>query len=48
MKQSANGEACFKKCQQLLEYQHLLSEKSGGQSSNAYLIVLHFFNTRVD
>jgi len=35
----------LKKCKQLLEYQHL--ETSGGQSSNLYLNVVHFFNTSV-
>ncbi len=28
-----NGTACFKNCKQLLEYQHLLLETFGGQSS---------------
>jgi hypothetical protein len=47
-----NGTARFNKRKQLFEYQHLLLvrglETSGGQSSNAYLNVAHFFNTRVD
>jgi hypothetical protein len=43
-----NGTAHFKKREQLFEYQHLLLETFGGQSSNPYLNVVHFLNTRVD
>ena len=46
---SNNGRAHFKKCEQLFEYQHLLLiQTSGGQSSNLYLNVVHFFNTSVN
>jgi hypothetical protein len=46
----SNGTAHFKKCKQLFEYQHLplLIGTSGGQSSNLYLNVVHFFNTSVN
>jgi len=37
----------LKNCTQLFEYQHLLLETYGGQSSNIYLNV-HFFNTSVN
>jgi hypothetical protein len=44
-----NGTAHFKKRKQLFECQHLLYlDTSGGQSSNPYLNVVHFFNTRVN
>jgi hypothetical protein len=43
-----NGRACFKKRKQLFQYQHLLLETSVGQSSNSYLNVVHFLNTRDD
>jgi hypothetical protein len=33
------------KYKQLFEYEHLLRETSGGQSSNLYLNAVHFFNT---
>ncbi len=46
----ANGTARFKKninnCLNTNIYSYL--ETSGGQSSNPYLNVVHFFNTRVD
>jgi hypothetical protein len=35
----------FKKCKQLLEYQHLLFLRD--QSANLYLNVVHFFNASV-
>ncbi len=37
------------KCKQLFEYTNIYSylETSGGQSSNLFLNVVHFFNTRV-
>jgi hypothetical protein len=38
-----NGTTHFRKCKQLFEYQHLLLETSGDQSSNLYLNVVHFF-----
>ncbi len=43
-----NGTARFTKCKQLFEY-HIYSylETSGGQSSNLYLNVVHFFNASV-
>jgi len=37
----------LKKCQQLLEYKQYL-ETSGGQSSNLYFNVVHFFKTGVN
>jgi hypothetical protein len=41
----ANGTAHFLKCKQLFEYLHLLLLRtSGGQNSNPYLNVVHFFN----
>jgi hypothetical protein len=44
-----NVTASFEKCKQLLEYQHFCyAETSGGQNSNLYLNVVHFFNTNVD
>jgi hypothetical protein len=44
-----NGTARFKKHKQLFEYKHLLLIRDiCGQSSNPYLNVVHFFNTRVD
>jgi hypothetical protein len=44
-----NGTAHLKKCKQLFEYQHLIYlETSGGQSSNLYFKVVHFFNTSVN
>jgi hypothetical protein len=45
---SFNGIAHFKKHKQLFGYKHLLSETSGGQSSEPYLNVVHFLNTRAD
>jgi len=47
--QRGNGIACFKNVKHCLNtniYSYL--ETSGGQSSNAYLNVVNFFNTRVD
>jgi hypothetical protein len=39
----------IKKRKQLFEYQHLLLPRdNGGQSSNPYLNVIHFLNTRAD
>jgi len=46
-----NGTAYFENCKQLFEYQHAIYsylETSGGESSNLYLNVVHFFNTRVN
>jgi hypothetical protein len=40
-----NGIARFKKCQNTNIYSYL--ETSGGENSNLYLNVLHFFNTSV-
>jgi hypothetical protein len=43
-----NGTTHFKKCKQLFEYNFCFYlETSGGQSSNLYLNVDHFFNTSV-
>ncbi len=47
--QCQNGTARFKNMNNCLNtniYSYL--ETSGGQSSNTYLSVVHFFNTRVD
>jgi hypothetical protein len=45
-----NGTTHFKKCNQLLEHQHLLLLRDiyGGESSNLYLNVIHFFITTVN
>ncbi len=44
-----NGTVLFRKCKLLFEYQHYsYLETSGGQSSNLYLNVVHFFNTSVN
>jgi hypothetical protein len=44
-----NGTACFKKVNNCLSTNiYSLLETSGGQSSNVYLNVVHFFNTSVN
>ncbi len=45
---AAMEQCTLKKCKQLFEYQYLLLETSGGQSSNLSLNIVHFFNTSVD
>jgi hypothetical protein len=45
-----NGAVRFEKCKQMFEYQHLLLLRDiwWSQSSNPYLNVAHFLNTRAD
>jgi hypothetical protein len=44
-----NGRACFKKCKQLFEWQHLLLLRDIlGQSYNPYLNVVQVYNTSVN
>jgi hypothetical protein len=43
----SNGTACFKKCKQLFEYQHLLLLRHLVMSSKLYLNV-NFFNASVN
>ncbi len=44
----SNGTAHFKYVIQLFEYQHLLLETTGGQTSNIYLNVVHVSYTGVN